>query len=106
MSVKINREKCNNCKNAKEPICAYICPGDLFVKNQHNTVVIRDVRDCWDCAACVKSCPQQAIEMYLPVQVGGKGAKLTGKKSGNELLWQCTWPSGSVEKFKVRIEKR
>jgi adenylylsulfate reductase subunit B len=104
MAVNIINGRCNRCCQAKEPVCVYLCPGDLFYLDEAGHIKLRDQRDCWDCAACVKSCPQEAIVMYLPVQMGGRGATLTARTSGRKLVWQCTWPSGKKEEFATKVK--
>ncbi len=101
MTVRINKSLCNGCGNSVEPKCVMVCPGDLLCKDPSNRCVIRDPKDCWDCAACVKECPQQAIEMTLPVQIGGRGSTLKAKTEKGRIIWQLTKPDGSKEFFEV-----
>lgn len=101
MTIRINCSLCNGCGNSKEPLCVRVCPGDLLYKNSQNKCEIRDARDCWDCAACVKECPRQAIEMYLPVHLGGRGATLKAKTDGGKINWILTKPDGSKEIFEI-----
>ena len=104
MSIKINREVCTGCPKASEPPCVRICPGDLITKTDGHAV-IRIAQDCWDCGACLKSCPNQAIAMYLPVQIGGKGATLEAKNLRDKIVWTCKWPNGEQEIFEVEAER-
>jgi adenylylsulfate reductase subunit B len=104
MAVQIISGRCNECSQAKEPACVRLCPGDLFYRDKDGHVKLRDKRDCWDCAACVKSCPREAVEMYLPVQMGGRGATLTARTSGKKLIWRCSWPKGNSEEFAVEVK--
>ncbi|MDW7675701.1 MAG: 4Fe-4S dicluster domain-containing protein [Bacillota bacterium] len=105
MAVRINQSKCDQCGHAKEPICVYICPGNLFYSGTKAPVQMRDARECWDCAACVKSCPKEAIEMFLPVQMGGKGAVVTARTKGQKVHWKCNWPNGKIEHFNILVKK-
>ena len=102
MTIRINKNICNGCGSAKESRCARICPGNLLYKNQDNKAEIRDRKECWDCAACVKECPRQAIEMYLPAGIGGRGSTLKAKNFGEEIVWTLTMLDGSVEEIEVR----
>ncbi len=104
MSIKINPQVCTGCPKASEPPCVRICPGDLITKN-HENAEIREPQDCWDCGACLKICPNQAIAMYLPVQIGGKGATLVAKNSRDKIIWTCKWPDGKQEIFEVEAER-
>ncbi len=102
MTVRINHELCNGCGRGEESLCMAVCPGNLLYKNTENKAVIRDSNDCWDCAACVKECPNQAIEMYLPVAIGGRGSTLTAKVLENKTLWELKKVNGEREIIEVR----
>lgn len=104
MSIKIDSKLCSGCLKTQEPPCVKICPGDLLLR-QRDKATIREPKNCWDCGACLKACPNQAIAMYLPAQVGGKGANLTAKNFKKKTVWICTWPSGKKEVFEVEAEK-
>lgn len=105
MTVRINRELCNGCGNCTESRCMRICPGDLLAKDAENKAFIREKKDCWDCAACVKECPRQAIAMHLPVQVGGRGSTLQAKKDKNKIIWTLKTAEGKEEVFTIEAEK-
>lgn len=104
MSVRINKQQCNGCNGTKESLCERICPQNLLFRSGGAQAQVRDPRDCWDCAACVKECPQQAIEMYLPVVVGGRGATLQAKKHHSSILWMLKRPNSAQDTFEVHNE--
>lgn len=87
MAVRINGERCDGCRSAKEPPCQRVCPGGLLCTDGKGKATIREPRDCWDCAACVKECPREAIEMYLPVEAGGRGSSLSARKQRGGVCW-------------------
>ena len=66
MGIFVDENVCNRCGTADEPMCVRDCPGDLMFIKENQKATIRDNRECWDCAACVKVCPTQAIAMQLP----------------------------------------
>ncbi|MDA8233470.1 MAG: 4Fe-4S binding protein [Clostridia bacterium] len=105
MSIKINETVCNGCGGAEESFCVRVCPGDLLKLSAGGKAAIRDPRDCWDCAACVKACPRQAIEMYLPAQIGGRGATLKAKTGRDKIIWTLKHPEGREEVFEIEAEK-
>lgn len=105
MSIKVDETLCNGCRGAKEPLCVRICPGNLLKTGLTGKAGIRDARDCWDCAACVKACPQQAIALYLPAQIGGRGAHLKARQYRDKTVWTCRRPDGSEEIFNIEAEK-
>ena len=70
MGIHVDEQVCNRCGTADEPMCVRDCPGDLMLIKPNNKAAIIDNRECWDCAACVKVCPTQAIHMQLPAEPG------------------------------------
>ncbi|MGM0471677.1 MAG: 4Fe-4S dicluster domain-containing protein [Bacillota bacterium] len=103
MSVKINQAICNGCPDCEESRCVKVCPGNLLYRTADNETAIRDRADCWGCAACVKECPRQAISMYLPVEIGGRGSTLTVKDNGDKMVWILKQIDGTVQR--VSVEK-
>lgn len=101
MSVRINRTLCNGCGDTAEPRCVSVCPGDLLYKDSLNKCAVLEHRDCWDCAACVKECVREAIEMFLPVQVGGRGSTLTARIGRDRITWKLKKPDGRQEVFEI-----
>ncbi|MFA5882064.1 MAG: 4Fe-4S binding protein [Eubacteriales bacterium] len=104
MTVRIDSLRCSGCGREKEPRCVTVCPGNLLYKDSSNKCVIRDPEDCWDCAACVKECPRQAIEMFLPVQIGGRGSTLQAKTEKGRITWLLTKPDGREEVFEIQTQ--
>lgn len=102
MTVSIDILKCNGCGNAEEPYCMRVCPGDLLYRDTvMNKCAMRDTRDCWDCAACLKECPSQAIEMILPVQIGGCGSTLRARTLRDRIVWTLTRNDGRQQVFEI-----
>ncbi|MFP3256802.1 MAG: 4Fe-4S dicluster domain-containing protein [Candidatus Nanopusillus acidilobi] len=99
-------EKCDGCKGKTEPLCEQICPMDIM-KLDPATGKARNIapRDCWDCMACVKSCPNQAIITKIPYQIGGYGAKLVPLMSETSIIWTLTFPDGSFRQVTMPIRK-
>ncbi|WPX09889.1 4Fe-4S dicluster domain-containing protein [Anaerocellum danielii] len=92
MSIRIDRQRCIGCGK-----CAEICPGNLIVIDEDKKAFIRDPRDCWGCAACVKECTFQAIQYFLGADIGGKGTIMYVKKENNLLYWFFKKPNGEKE---------
>lgn len=101
MGVFVDHDVCNGCGRAEEPMCVRDCPGDLMILVENRKAVIRDNRECWDCAACVKSCPTQAIEMRLPAAVVVRGVKLKGRAKKPDTEWVMTLRDGSTREYKT-----
>lgn len=104
MSVNVIHTKCNGCNRAAESRCEAVCPGNLMVRNDENLAYIRSPKDCWDCMACVKACPMQAIETKLPYELAGYGAKLSPKTEKRQIVWTLTHPDGREETFTIPTE--
>lgn len=103
MPIYIDPDKCNGCGNSKEPPCVRMCPGDLNVKDfVTGKAYLRAKEDCWNCYACVKPCPQEAIEMRLSYQLGFFNAKVQPHViSSDTIEWECVDSRGNVEIFRM-----
>ncbi len=102
MAIDIDKNKCTGCNK-----CCHICPGNLLYMNNDNKAQIRNKKDCWDCASCMKECPERAISMTLQGEVGGRGSKLTAFQKDGKTYWELTHRNKSVEKIVISysIEK-
>ncbi|MHB1420567.1 MAG: 4Fe-4S dicluster domain-containing protein [Bacillota bacterium] len=82
MSITIDRGRCIACGK-----CLEVCPGNLIYRNEAKKVCLRNVKDCWGCAACVKECPVGAIKYFLGADIGGRGAYLFTRDRDDLLDW-------------------
>lgn len=95
MSINIDKVKCIGCG-----VCTEICPGNLLLlKNEK--AMIRDVRDCWGCTACVKACKVNAISYYLAADLGGAGSELLAIDKKDTLTWILKRPDESENKIVI-----
>jgi adenylylsulfate reductase subunit B len=101
MGVYVDENVCNGCGIAEEPMCVRDCPGDLMILKENRKAVIRDNRDCWDCAACVKVCPTQAIFMQLPSSVIVRGVRLKGRAIKHKTTWRLRLRDGSERNYET-----
>jgi adenylylsulfate reductase subunit B len=62
---------------------------------------IRDNRECWDCAACVKVCPTQAIHMQLPTEVVVRGVRLRGRAMRHKTIWRLRLRDGDERVYET-----
>ncbi|ABP67231.1 4Fe-4S ferredoxin, iron-sulfur binding domain protein [Caldicellulosiruptor saccharolyticus DSM 8903] len=93
MSIRIDRQRCIGCGK-----CAEICPGNLIVIDEDKKAFVRDPRDCWGCAACVKECKFSAIRYFLGAEIGGNGTTMYVEKENDEIMyWYFEKPSGEKE---------
>jgi len=63
MPTYVNPNKCDGCKALDRPACHHICPTDIMVLDKAlGKAYNREPDQCWECYACVKVCPQTAID--------------------------------------------
>jgi adenylylsulfate reductase, subunit B len=102
MGIHVEENVCNGCGIAEEPMCVRDCPGDLMLlRPGTRKAIIRDNRECWDCAACVKVCPTQAISMQLPSSVIVRGVKLKGRAIKHKTTWKLKLRDGSERTYET-----
>lgn len=85
MGVLIDSEKCIGCGK-----CRNICPGNIIKTDALGKAFLKKPGDCWSCTSCMKECPVSAIFLSLPVEMGGRGAKLSVEKTGQNIRWTVT----------------
>ncbi|WP_207708752.1 4Fe-4S dicluster domain-containing protein [Heliobacterium mobile] len=95
MTLLINSQRCRRCGG--HPRCADVCPGNLLVLPERGHIVSREPDDCWDCGACIKVCPQQALAVSLPPEAGGQGSTLRAKQIAGKIRWTLEHPDGRLE---------
>ncbi|HEX3015638.1 MAG TPA: 4Fe-4S binding protein [Desulfobacteria bacterium] len=82
MSIRINQARCRRCGK-----CRQVCPGNLIGTDQSGAVQLRNPKDCWGCAACLKECPFAAIQYLLGPDIGGQGTYLYTREEDQYLHW-------------------
>jgi adenylylsulfate reductase subunit B len=107
MPAFVRTDKCDGCKDREEAACVYICPHDLMTLDRDGTETglpmkawNREADQCWECYACIKLCPQIAIECrpYADfVPMGGSVQPLT---SDGSIIWTIKFRNGDVKRFK------
>lgn len=97
MSIRIDREKCIGCKK-----CSFICPGNLIYM-EGGKASIKYKNDCWSCGACMKECCVQAIQMYIPKELGGKGGYIETENKGGEIIWTI---KTDVEECSIKTNRK
>lgn len=88
MGIYIDHNLCDGCGYPQsETPCNMACPGDLIFMQSNGKAQICSNADCWDCAACIKICPQQAIELRLPFEIVGKEGNLKARAYREKTVW-------------------
>jgi len=101
MGISVDEKVCNGCGTATEPMCIRDCPGDLMILQDNGKATIRSNRECWDCAACVKVCPTQAIHMRLPAAVVVRGVTLRGRAIKHKTVWRLRQREGDEKTYET-----
>ncbi len=99
MGIYVNKELCTVCKGREEPLCVENCPGDLIFINKEGKVEIRNQAECWDCMACIKSCPYGALETRLPYQIADYKATLKPLLKRDKIIWKLRDIRGNIEEY-------
>ena len=104
MPTYVNPDKCDGCKALDKPACAYICPNDLMALDPALGQAFNQEPDqCWECYACVKTCPQSAIAMRGYSDVVPLGASLTPLRGTDSIMWTVQFRDKRVKRFKFPI---
>src|SRR6188472_3680283 len=101
MGIHVDEDACNRCGTAQEPMCVRDCPGDLMFISATNKATIIDNRECWDCAACIKVCPTQAIGMQLSTSLLAAGGTLHGRAFKHKTVWRITLRDGQEKGYET-----
>ena len=103
MPVIVDPKICNGCGSSSQPPCVRMCPGDLIVKDMGTNKAYLKHQDCWDCLACVKACPEEAITFRLSFQLGFPNADLIPhvKARENTITWEATDCNGNKESYSL-----
>src|SRR5215831_1645174 len=100
MPTYVNPDKCDGCKALDRPACQYICPNDLMTLDKALGKSWNQEPDmCWECYACVKTCPQGAIAMRGYGDVVPLGASLTPLRGTDSIMWTVKFRDGQMKRF-------
>ncbi len=58
---------------------------------------------CWECYSCVKSCPQNAIEVRHYADVVPLGAQVQPLRGSESIEWTIKFRNGNVKRFTFPI---
>jgi adenylylsulfate reductase subunit B len=104
MPTYVNPNKCDGCKALDRPACQYICPSDIMALDTSIGKAYNLEPDmCWECYACVKTCPQSAIDMRGYNDVVPLGGKLTPLRGTDSIMWTVKYRNGEMKRFKYAI---
>ena len=101
MPTFVNPDVCNSCESIHGgPLCVYICPNDLMA---HDPVTgkgfNREPDMCSECYACVKLCPEGAIEVRGYADFVPMGASVKPSRNDREITWEVSFRDGRTMSF-------
>jgi adenylylsulfate reductase subunit B len=110
MPTFVRTLQCDGCTGQDRPACVYICPHDLMrldadggetghVLKAYN----QEPEQCWECYACVKACPRQAIEVRHYADVVPLGARVQPAREGDSITWTVAFRNGNTKRFRYPI---
>ena len=110
MPTYVRTEKCNGCSGQSEAACVHICPHDLMRLDAHGAetghiqkAYNQEPEQCWECYACVKVCPQQAIECRHYADVVPLGAMVQPLRSADSIMWTIRFRNGNRKEFRFPV---
>jgi adenylylsulfate reductase subunit B len=88
----------------------YICPHDLMMLDLDGSqtghamkAYNQEPEQCWECYACVKICPQNAIEVRHYADVVPLGAQVQPLRGTDSIMWTIKFRNGNVKRFEFPI---
>ena len=110
MPTYVRTDKCDGCKGQEKTACMYICPHDLMMLDLDGSqtghamkAYNQEPEQCWECYACVKICPQNAIEVRHYADVVPLGAQVQPLRGTDSIMWTIKFRNGNVKRFKFPI---
>ncbi|MGH9475295.1 MAG: adenylyl-sulfate reductase subunit beta [Terriglobales bacterium] len=104
MPALVNPDACDACAGLAEPLCVALCPADILqldTTGRHTFNLEPD--GCWECFACVKSCPAAAIAVRGSADVFPLGALLTPSRGAKAITWEIQCRSGRLAAYAFPI---
>jgi len=110
MPTYVSTERCDGCEGRKEAACVDICPHDLMRLDPDGSATgnagkayNQEPEQCWECYACVKACPRQALECRHYADVVPLGASVQPLRGPGSITWHIRFRNGSEKQFTFPI---
>lgn len=110
MPTYVRTDKCDGCSGLDRAACMYICPHDLMKLDTDGTetghamtAFNQEPEQCWECYACVKVCPKQAIECRHYADIVPLGGSVQPVLGTDSILWTITFRDGTLKRFKFPV---
>lgn len=110
MPTFVRTDKCDGCRGRDTAACMYICPHDLMRLDEDGSetghamrAYNREPEQCWECYACVKICPQQAVECRHYADVVPLGASVQPLRGTDSIVWNIKFRNGTMKRFEFPV---
>ena len=97
MPTFVYMTRCDGCGH-----CVDICPSDIMhIDKITRRAVNIEPNMCWECYACVKACPQDAIDVrgYADFAPMGHSVRLLREEEKGTLSWKIKFRDGKEKNF-------
>lgn len=110
MPTYVRTDRCDGCRSLEKPVCVHICPHDLMrvdldgsITGHATKAYNQEPEQCWECYACVKICPRDAIAVRHYADVVPLGASVHPARGTNSIAWRIEFRNGTVKRFEFPI---
>ncbi|MCH8867251.1 MAG: adenylyl-sulfate reductase subunit beta [Proteobacteria bacterium] len=101
MPTFVYMSKCDGCGE-----CVDICPSDIMhIDSTYRRAYNIEPNFCWECFACVKACPQNAIDVrgYAEFAPLGHSVRVLREESKGTISWKIVFRDGREKNFESPI---
>lgn len=101
MPTFVYMAKCDGCG-----YCVDICPSDIMhIETTYRRAVNIEPSMCWECYACVKACPQSAIDVrgYADFAPLGHTVRVLREEDKGTISWKIKFRDGREKAFESLI---
>lgn len=106
MPTYVRTDRCDGCRGREKTACMHICPHDLMALDGDGSVTGHAMKaynqepgQCWECYACVKICPQNAVEVRHYADVVPLGASVQPLRGADSISWTIRFRNGNTKRF-------
>jgi adenylylsulfate reductase subunit B len=101
MPTFVYMTRCDGCGN-----CVDICPSDIMhIDPTYRRAINIEPNFCWECYACVKACPQNAIDCrgYADFAPLGHSVRVLREEAKGTISWKIIFRDGREKNFESPI---
>jgi adenylylsulfate reductase subunit B len=101
MPTFVYMSQCDGCGE-----CVDICPSDIMhIDPTYRRAYNIEPNFCWECYACVKACPQNAIDVrgYSDFAPLGHSVRVLREEAKNTISWKIKFRDGREKNFESPI---